>query len=115
MPHMLIEYTKGLEDTASPAELINAVYQGACNSELFDNKFVKTRSLAFENYQSGVTDNGFIHVTAKILSGRTAEQRKTLSSSILVELEKVLAGHSPISITVEVVDIDKEAHSQYLG
>lgn len=115
MPHMLIEYTKDLEKSVAPATLIASVYQGACNSELFNNDFIKTRSAAYEHYQSGSTQNNFLHVTAKILSGRTDEQRKTLSASILAELELILNQLSPITITVEVVDIHKESHSQYLG
>lgn len=115
MPHMLIEYTKGLEDSVTPSDLINSVYKGACDSELFDNNLIKTRSIVFDNYQSGLTQSNFIHVTARILAGRTETQRKTLTSSILSELKSLLEGVSPISITVEVVDIEKETHSEYLA
>lgn len=115
MPHMTIEYTKGLEGKVSPATLISAVFQGACNSELFNNDFVKTRSVGYENYQSGSTQNDFLHVTAKILIGRTPEQKQVLSGAILAELRLILGDVTPLTVTVEVVDIDKESHAEFIN
>lgn len=115
MPHMLIEYTHGLTTRAEPKQLVEAVYQGACVSELFNNDFVKTRAVALDVYQSGATQNDFLHVTAKILVGRTAQQKKTLSAAILDQLQKLLGDVAPLTVTVEVVDIDKESHAQFIN
>lgn len=115
MPHMLVEYTRGLDRFTTAADIVEAVYQGASKSELFNPQFIKTRALGYEAYQSGDTQNPFLHVTAKILSGRTAEQKQRLSGAILAELKALIGAVAPLTVTVEVVDIEKESHAQFLN
>jgi len=114
MPHMTIEYTKGLEKKVQPNALVKAVFDGACASALFNNDLVKTRAIGYDHYQYGLTSNDFLHVTAKILSGRTVEQKSTLSRAILSQLQSLLGKIEPLTVTVEVVDIEKESHSAFL-
>lgn len=110
MPHCIIEYSREIEKSVEPARLINAVYQGALKSGLFIEDHIKTRSMAFDSYQSGSIKKAFVHVTAKILSGRNSEQKKTLSNSILSQLKTI--DFPPTSLTVEVVDLHKESYAK---
>lgn len=106
MPHCIIEYSKGLDDS----KLINSVHKGALNSHLFDEHHIKTRGMVFTNYKVSSTIQAFVHVTTKILSGRTVEQRSTLSHSILAELQKL--NYSSASLTVEVIEIERESYAK---
>lgn len=115
MPHITIEYTKGLEVKTTSSELVKEVYQGACDSELFNNDFLKVRAISYDSYQSGTTQNDFLHVTAKILIGRTTEQKQQLSAAILARLESLLGEVNPLTVTVEAVDIDKDSHAQFIN
>ncbi len=106
MPHCIIEHSLDVEQT----QLINAVYQGTLKSELFEDDDIKTRSMAFDNYQTGSVKKSFIHVTAKILSGRTLEQRSMLSQSIMSELKKLK--YSSITLTVEVIEMERDSYAK---
>ncbi len=110
MPHCIIEYSNEIEKSIEPMQLINAVYQGALKSDLFEDDDIKTRSIAFDNYQSGSIKKAFVHVTVKILSGRKLEQKKTLSNSILAQLKTI--DFPPTLLTVEVVEIEKDSYAK---
>lgn len=110
MPHCIIEYSKELEDSIKPLVLIQAVHAGAVASMLFDESHIKTRARDYSHYKTGTSDNAFIHVTARIMSGRTLEQKADLSEKILNEL-KILE-LSSLTITVQICDIESESYSK---
>ena len=76
MPHCIIEYSKELENEITPSQLLKKVYQGTLKSNLFIDTDIKTRTISFENYQTGNKKISFINITIRILSGRTQEQKK---------------------------------------
>ena len=106
MPHCIIEHSNDLEGQ----QLINAVFEGTLASGLFDQQDIKTRSLAFTHYQSARSRQSFVHVSAKLLDGRTLEQRATLSQAILVQLQQLQL--SAVSLTVEVLEIEKASYAK---
>ena len=110
MPHCIIEYANPVAATTSPANIIAAVHNGAVNSELFNEKDIKTRALGYDHYQVGTEQTDFIHVNAKILSGRNAEQKKQLSDAIIQALAGL--GLEKVSLTVEVIDMDREIYGK---
>lgn len=65
MPHCIIEHSKNLKS----AELIDAVNQGARNSQLFEDDDIKSRAIEFDYYQSGSKKSSFVHVTTKYYLG----------------------------------------------
>lgn len=110
MPHCIVEYSKDLENLVTPKQILDAVYQANLRSGLFEDQDIKTRALAFEHYQAGALQQAFIHVTVKILSGRDLLQRNNLSHLVLEQLAQINLG--PISITVEVIEIEKESYAK---
>ena len=56
MPHCIIEYSKEIENSLSPARLLKATQQDAFNSGLFQEQDIKTRTLSFAHYQEGNTE-----------------------------------------------------------
>ncbi len=110
MPHCIIEYSKKLEDKIKPTELIDKVYQGTLKSNLFEDEDIKIRTISFENYQTGNKKIDFINVTVRILSGRNQELKTLLSNSILNEFKNI--NLKPISITIEICEIENESYSK---
>jgi len=110
MPHCIIEYSNEIEKFVEPTQLINAVYQGALKSGLFEDDDIKTRSIAFDRYQSGSIKKAFVHVTVKIFSGRNLEQKKTLTNLIISQLKMI--DFPSTLLTVEVVEIEKESYAR---
>jgi len=116
LPHCIIEYSKELEKIVDPSVLVESVYQGALKTNFFEETDIKTRAIAFEHHQIGSLKMNFIHVTLKILAGRSTEKRVDLSNSILTEL-RVLPelkgiGLSDISLTIEVCEIEKITYAK---
>jgi 5-carboxymethyl-2-hydroxymuconate isomerase len=110
MPHCIIEYAKPVEQLVQLDELMSSVYLGAKKSGLFEPSDIKVRAIPFTHFSLGNIQHDFVHVCVKILSGRTLEQRKILSASVLDEVSRLF--ESSISITVEVVNIEKAFYSK---
>ena len=109
MPHITIEYTRAIELVKTPSKLLEAVNIGAINSALFDPAVIKIRCVSFEDtWVGGNKDGSFLHVRARILSGRTVEQKNKLSYEIYAELLKLEL--SLDALTVEICDIDRTSH-----
>jgi 5-carboxymethyl-2-hydroxymuconate isomerase len=108
MPHCIVEHSSSLNKNS----LISLVYSGALASELFeaDGSDIKVRTLSYSNYQTGTEHIDFVHVTLKILSGRSIDQKTKLSQSVLKQIKVLDLSHC--SISVEVVDIDRASYSK---
>ncbi|WDE04315.1 5-carboxymethyl-2-hydroxymuconate Delta-isomerase [Thalassomonas viridans] len=108
MPHNIIEYSSELEPDIE--NIMQAVHLGSVNSALFDEQDIKTRALPYRHANLGQDSKFFIHVQAKILSGRSPEQKSLLSDAILQQLIQLEL--SAISLTVEILDIDKSSYAK---
>ncbi len=108
MPHCIIEHSSSL----NAGELNQVVFQGALESQLFeaDGRDIKVRSIAYDHFQTGTQRQDFIHVTLRILSGRDDDAKLKLSQSVLSRLATLSL--TDASLTVEVVDMERESYSK---
>ncbi len=106
MPHCIVEYACELNANA----VLEAVYSGTERSGLFVPEDIKLRAQPFRDYFSGAGKQSFVHVSARILSGRTLEQRQQLSRSILQSLEALELRNS--SLTVEVIEMERQSYAK---
>ena len=111
MPHYIIEHSPNIP----PEGLIHAVFNGALHSQLFlpNGADIKVRAIAYQNFKLGDSKTSFVHVVVKILAGRTDEQKQRLSQEIIKKLSDL--GHQDISITVEVVDMERQSYQKHLA
>ena len=116
MLHCIIEYSQELENEITPKLMINAAHQGALASGLFEESHIKSRTISYQHYKTGAENLRFIHITAKILSGRNLGQKADLSQNILAQFKTLFEGKglSKISVTVEVSDMEREAYSKVI-
>jgi 5-carboxymethyl-2-hydroxymuconate isomerase len=110
MPHCVIECSDRLDSDV----LTSKVYLGALASDLFapDGSDIKVRALAYSSYVVGGAKTDFVHVTVRVLSGRTMLQKVTLSKAIQAKLNEL--GLVSCSITVEIVDIERTSYLKWL-
>jgi len=108
MPHCIIEYSSDVEDHVSISDLIKATYRGALSSGLFSEYDIKTRAFACQYHQTGSTQDSFVHVTIRLLSGRSDEQKAALSENILAQIEPIVA--TVASVGVEICDMDSGSY-----
>ncbi|RLV59745.1 5-carboxymethyl-2-hydroxymuconate isomerase [Parashewanella curva] len=109
MPHLIIEHSNEFNADI----LMEAVFKGALSSRLFESRAIKVRALPYQHYQVGFKRSAFIHVTLKIISGRTQGQKLGLSEGVIEQLLEL--GYENVAITAEVVDIDRESYSMALS
>ena len=108
MPHCIIEYNADME--LQPEDLVGRTYQGALQSGLFSPEDIKVRAISYAHYSVGGLQAPFIHVTTRLLPGRTSEQKAALSNSILTQLLALELKNTTIS--VESIDIDAACYAK---
>jgi 5-carboxymethyl-2-hydroxymuconate isomerase len=110
MPHCIIEFSKNLENSMPINELVRVVHNSVFASGLFEEASIKTRAIEFAYYQTGLSNTPFIHITLKILQGRDHQQKKNLTKLVLDKISEVIP--RPLSLSVEVMDIEKVSYKK---
>ena len=118
MPHFIIEYSQELNSEFEVESLMSSVFNGAVQSSLFSTADIKIRAIPFQYYyakkcnENNNIQQRFIHVCCKMLSGRNLEQRQHLSKLILSELVKQKI--NSVSMSVEIVDMERESYNKQI-
>lgn len=110
MPHCVVEYSDNIEQQVTPKQLIDTVFDGAVEAGLFERDSIKVRAVSYSSYRVGDVKQGFVHVNASILSGRTEQQKYQLSQSILDAVKNL--NLSGVSITVDVIDMLRSVYAK---
>lgn len=115
MPHLTLEYTRNLNNF-EPAKALAMINQAAFASGLFAEADIKSRAIALETFQVGVSaaPRAFAHVRIAMLSGRRSEERKALADSVLVALTVTVNGlnEAEIQVSVETADLDRASYAK---
>jgi len=109
MPHFVIDCSESITKIKSPTDILHAVHDVACSTELFDEADIKARLNPFDkDYLVGGKREDFIHVFANIMEGRTVEQKANLSREIIKKL-KDLFSEIPF-IAINIRDFEKATY-----
>ncbi|RDE24230.1 5-carboxymethyl-2-hydroxymuconate isomerase [Motiliproteus coralliicola] len=108
MPHLVVDYAVSLESQLEISTLLLSLDQAAIESGLFESAAVKTRAQGFMHYTVAGKPQAFVHVCARILSGRSSEQKLLLSQQLLGVLASQVPGQ--VSRTVEVVEKERSCY-----
>lgn len=108
MPHCIIEYSQSVATRVEIDALVAATHAGAISSGLFPESDIKTRAIAYAHYNNGGTQDAFVHVTVRLLSGRDDQQKSDLSEKLLAGIEPLLADVA--SVGVEICDMHRESY-----
>jgi 5-carboxymethyl-2-hydroxymuconate isomerase len=108
MPHFVIDCSENILSLKSPKEIMQAVYDTAESTDLFDVGDIKVRINPFQHYNIGNIDDDFIHVFANIMEGRTRDQKSNLSNKIVSQL-KVMFPEVPI-LSINIRDFEKATY-----
>jgi 5-carboxymethyl-2-hydroxymuconate isomerase len=117
MPHIVVEYTPNLGELPFDAMLAAVTRQLAASPEIGDEADLKARVVRAEAFRVGLVDEGrgFIHVTLRILAGRSAQAKKDLSQRVLSGMREhmpSLPGPLSAYLSVEVVDMDRDSYGK---
>lgn len=113
MPHCVLEYTTDCLEDADIDDLIKAVFDGTLASDLFDQGDIKVRAKGYEDFFCGSGNHGQCHVTLRILSGRSADQKNHLSQMVLGKLKPLLKEIANVSVEVKDLESDSYVKKAY--
>jgi len=110
MPHLIIEYAAPLAQDVDMQALVEAAFNAAKATDLFTPAAIKARAHPVDAYWIGGAKQPFMHIDVKILPGRTAVQKKTLSQSVFDAVSALL--DADVALSVEVNDLDADAYAK---
>ena len=119
MPHLIIEHSGNIK-RRSVAALENKIQEIMHAQEgNFDADQCKCRSFSFDEYFVGRIDeseSSFIHITLKVLTGRSVEVRKNLSQKIMEFVQKfyeeLKLPTKRCDLSVDIVEMEKETYQK---
>ncbi|ATX81619.1 5-carboxymethyl-2-hydroxymuconate isomerase [Mariprofundus ferrinatatus] len=112
MPHITVEYPEGVVDDKSVDLVLQTMHQSIAASGLFKADQVKTRAYSFRHFTNAGGSDPYIHIQARIKSGRDADNKKQLSEVILAGLEPLTL---PVAVaTVEIIDMDRDSYGKHV-
>lgn len=111
MPHLIVEYSANLDRGLDIPALVTALHEAALETGVFPIGGIRTRAERREVYRiaDGHADNTFIHVQARIGSGRAPEVRERAAEHIFARLKAFTAAYfaeHPLGLTFEIAEID---------
>jgi 5-carboxymethyl-2-hydroxymuconate isomerase len=110
-----MEHTISVEGRVNIQGLLEDLHQVALESGLFQAVDIKSRALRCHHWLIGEYDDSedFIHITFEMLSGRTDEQKKSLSDQLIAVLTQQ-AG-SVKSLSVNIRDMDRVSFQKVIN
>ncbi len=119
MPHLIIEHSGNIKRKSIAAlehKIQNIMQEQEGN---FDADQCKCRSLSFDEYLVGRSDqtiSSFIHITLKVLTGRSIQIRQNLSQKIIDFVQKFYAdlnlSTKRCDISVDIVEMERDTYQK---
>jgi len=101
MPHLIVDHSANVADTHDMGTFCTTLWEGAAATGHFkDTSAIKVRCLPCAHWHIGTQPQSFVHVTVRILEGRSPETRADLSAQILALLETALPDVGTISVDI---------------
>jgi len=109
MPHVSIEFSKGLEQTNDIQSVCDQVFAALADQDVFDAPTIKVRATSVEFFRIGSEPQTFVHATLLLMEGRDELTRAHLNKTILEVLGKALPNVG--SITVKDVEMTRATYA----
>lgn len=113
MPHLRIEYSRGLEDQADLGELCRAAHEAIVATGLFPLAGIRIRTIAADHaiVADGLPENDFAACTLIVGAGRSMADLKAAGEAIFAAIRSSLRGplatmHFALSMEIRVADPD---------
>lgn len=116
MPHLILEFSENLGTEEDLAPLLEELHLEVGRAETVDIESLKSRLYPHSIYRVGkdTSVRAFIHLTLRILPGRTEEWKKTLGAKLHAMMVRGIAPLVPsgvrCSTTLEMVLMDDRSY-----
>lgn len=112
MPHIIVEYSEELIESTEVRVMLQSIHSSIADSGLFKANQIKTRAYPFKEFTNAGGSEPYIHIQARIKSGRDADNKKRFSEVILSSFNSLNINASVI--TAEVIDMDRDSYGKYV-
>lgn len=110
MPHIIVEYAEEALEQFPINEILMSIHNSITDSGLFKANQIRTRAYPFRHFTNAGGSDPFIHIQARIKSGRDTENKKQLGEVILSGVKQL---EMPISVvSVEIIDMDRDSYGK---
>lgn len=113
MPHIIIEYTNNINKDANIPVLLEKIHEVLISkSPLFPTGGIRSRAIELQDYRvaDGSEDDAFVHVTLKIGSGRTEEDKKATCDDLFEVIKEHFAdlfSKRYLALSMELVEFSE--------
>lgn len=91
---------------------METVYKAAVTSAVMQPDDIKVRALPYTHFRLAHQQQQFVHVTCRLLAGRSNDQKETLAKSVRQHLAELLP--EVYSLSVEIVDMHPDSYKKRL-
>jgi len=110
MPHLIIEYAAQPQSDIDVQGIVDGAFSGADETGLFTPRDIKVRAIPYDAFSTGGTNQPFVHVEIKLLSGRTGAQKKDLAERVFA---KIIANvPDTVAVSIETNDLDRDSYTK---
>jgi len=115
MPHVVMEYSNRIHKKCNVEQLLKDIHTVVRASDLFDPAAIKSRSIAYDQFQVGdnASVSDFVHVSLWILKGRPIGVRQSLGKRVLDVMKSALSDVE--SLTVDIREMEKATYMKHAG
>lgn len=111
MPHIIVEHSAAIADNTDMEKLCRSLFEATNATGVFPKpEDIKVRTAPTNHWYQDVENSSFVHVTVRLLSGRTTEQMQAVTNSILVALVAQLPDVP--NITVDIKEINRDTYAK---
>ena len=111
MPHIVIDYSEGLDKTHDLHALCRAVFDAAVGTGVFpDLSAIKVRAHPCPYFLLGTDPQSFAHAEVLLFDGRSDDQKSTVTRAVL----KAMEAHLPTvgSLSVDIHDMARATYAK---
>jgi 5-carboxymethyl-2-hydroxymuconate isomerase len=118
MPHIVVEHSFPIEESKLKGLLLDLNQNVSKEEGGFDINQCKSRSVFCPHFvvADGLSDADFIHITIRIMSGRSQEIRKKLAQNILQNTQNFICKNNlaknQIKLSLDISEMDKEIYQK---
>lgn len=124
MPHTIIEHSFKISEPKINSLLLKFNQNIAKNDGGFDITQCKARAVFCQNFvvADGSSQQDFMHITIKIMQGRSLEIRKKLAENLLIVAKDFLRdflkennfSKNTIALSLDIAELEKEIYQKIL-
>jgi len=105
MPHIIAEYAASIANHHDLDALCKELFDAAMTTSAFDTpEDIKVRMLPASHWFQQIENPSFVHITVRLIAGRTKDQKKEVTEKILQAAANRLTDVGSISVDIKEIE-----------